>query len=201
MKLSRMRWLLVLAIAFATFFSPAETIAKPTVVLDPGHGGHDRGGVPRQRVGEKAVTLAVAQKTASKLRAAGFRVVMTRSGDYFVGLGQRCAIANSQGNAIFLSIHMNAAPRLTATGVETYYYSSRSARLGASVHREVLRVMGTENRGLRRRGFYVIRNTRCPAVLIEAGFLTNAGEARRLSSSSFQGKLAGAIAKAVEAVY
>ena len=194
-------WLLLCALSFGGLLPAPRAEAKPTIVLDPGHGGHDRGGVPGQRVAEKAVTLSVTYKTAAKLRAAGYRVIMTRTSDYFVGLGQRCAMANSQRGAVFVSIHMNSAPRLTATGVETYYYSSRSAGLASAMHREILRVMGTENRGIRRRGFYVLRRTKGPSVLLEPGFLTNSGEARRLNSSSFQDKLAGAIARAVMSKY
>lgn len=177
---------------------PCATATAATVVIDAGHGGHDRGGVPGQKAVEKTYTLSVARKTAEKLRSAGYRVVMTRNSDDFISLGQRCSIANSSGgDAVFLSIHFNSAPRKTATGVETYYYSGRSARLAASVHREVLSLMGTENRGVRQRGFYVIRNTRIPAVLVEPGFLSTESEARRLSSSAFQDRLATALARAV----
>lgn len=176
---------------------PGSARAVSTVVLDPGHGGFDRGGMPGQRVPEKGFTLQVAQRVASKLRAAGVHVVMTRNSDTFVGLTARCATANAQSNALFLSIHFNAAPRTTATGVETYYYSGRSASLAAAVHRRVVRLMGTPDRGIRQRGFYVIRHTNCPAVLVEPGFLTNSGEVARLSSSSFQDALAGALAQAI----
>jgi len=198
--MNRLRVVFLLLLGLAGLSSPPSMPAA-TVVIDAGHGGHDRGGVPGQRVGEKGVTLAVAIKTAARLRAAGYHVVLTRSGDYFVGLTQRCGIANSQRDAVFLSIHFNAAPRLSATGVETYYYSGRSGKLAAAVHREVLRVMGTENRGVRQRGFFVIRRTSCPSVLVEPGFLTNAAEARRLSSPGFQDTLAGALARAVMAVH
>jgi N-acetylmuramoyl-L-alanine amidase len=188
--------LLLLALA-----APVTSRAVSTIVIDAGHGGIDRGGQPGQRATEKIYTLAVAQKLSGKLRAAGFRVVLTRSGDYFVGLSQRCAVANSQRDAAFLSIHFNAAPRAGASGVETYYYSGRSRSLAEAVHREVLRVMGTENRGIRQRGFYVIRHTSCPAVLIESGFLTNPQEVRRLGSSAFQDQLAGAMARAIISRY
>lgn len=196
--MKRFRALPVLALLLAAALLFPLAAGAATVVIDAGHGGHDRGGVPGQKAVEKTYTLAVARKTASKLREAGYRVVLTRSDDTFVGLGQRCAIANSAGgDAVFLSIHFNSAPRKTATGVETYYYSGRSAKLAASVHREVLGLMGTENRGVRQRGFYVIRNTRIPSVLVEPGFLSTSSEASRLSSSSFQDRLATALARAV----
>jgi N-acetylmuramoyl-L-alanine amidase len=170
------------------------------VVIDAGHGGHDRGGGPRQRIPEKPYTLDVAKRLQSILASAGYRTVMTRSGDYFVGLGGRCAIANRERDAIFVSIHFNSAPREGADGIETYYYTGRSGGLAAAVHREVVRAAGTDNRGVRRRGFYVIRNTRIPSILCELGFLTNRAEAKRISgSSAYRQKLAEAVARGIRA--
>ena len=109
---------------------------------------------------------------------------MTRDGDYFVTLGSRCAIANKQRDAIFVSVHFNSARREGADGIETYYYTGRSGSLASAIHRELVRTAGTENRGVRRRGFYVVRRTRIPAVLVECGFLTNRREASRISGSA-----------------
>jgi N-acetylmuramoyl-L-alanine amidase len=199
MKRFRVVFLVLLAV-WAVAIPPVAR-AVSTVVVDAGHGGIDRGGMPGQKVPEKGYTLAVARRLASRLRDAGFKVVMTRDSDEFVGLRERCAIANSQSNAIFISVHFNGAPRTGATGVETYYYTGQSAPLAAAVHREVLRLMGTPDRHVRHRGFYVIRKTNCPAVLVEPGFLTNADEVRRLDSSAFQDRLAGALAKAIISKY
>jgi N-acetylmuramoyl-L-alanine amidase len=173
-----------------------------TVVIDAGHGGHDRGGGPGQRIPEKPYTLDIAQRLQRILAAAGYKTVMTRNGDYFVTLGGRCGIANAQRDAIFVSVHLNSAPRLGADGIETYYYSSQSARLASAIHSRVVSAAGTENRGVRRRGFYVIRNTRIPAVLCECGFLTNPAEGKRISTSGdHRQKLAQAIANGVMATY
>jgi N-acetylmuramoyl-L-alanine amidase len=152
----------------------AEVLAGRTVVIDAGHGGHDRGGVPGQRLAEKTYTLDVAKRLRKRLNGAGFRTLMTRDSDDFVGLQQRCDVANAQRDAIFISVHFNSAPREGANGIETYYYSSGSQKLAAAVHKAVLRAAGTEDRHVRKRGFYVIRNTKAPAVLAELGFLTSA---------------------------
>ncbi len=171
---------------------PAQAFS--TVVIDAGHGGHDRGGVPGQRYSEKMYALDVAQRVRSGLRAAGLRVVMTRANDTFIGLGTRCSIANSQRDAIFVSIHFNSAPREGADGIETYYYSSKSASLAGAIHPRVVRAAGTEDRFVRKRGFYVLRNTRIPAVLCELGFLTNRVEGARVAgSASHRQKLADAV--------
>lgn len=182
--------------------SAAPAWARPTVVIDAGHGGHDRGGVPGDRYPEKVYTLDVSRRLEARLRQMGYRTVMTRRGDYFVPLNDRCYIANSQRNAIFVSVHFNSAPREGADGVETYYYGRRSGSFAAAVHRQVVRAAGTENRGVRQRGFYVIRNTRVPAILVECGFLTNRAEGRRIAGSgAHRQRLADAIAIGIRSRY
>ncbi len=177
-------------------------ISRPVVVIDAGHGGHDRGGMPGQRVPEKGYALDVSRRLESILGSAGYRTVMTRRKDVFVSLGDRVAIANQQRNAIFVSIHFNAAPNRDATGIETYYGSGRSsARLAAAIHSRVLRASGSEDRRVRSRGFHVLRKSKVPAVLCELGFLTNRGEARQIASGSHRQKLAEAIAAGISSRY
>ena len=168
-----------------------------TVVIDAGHGGYDRGGIPGQRVSEKDMTLDVARRLKSVLEASGYRVVMTRDSDVFVPLGTRCAIANSNRNAIFVSVHFNSATRRGASGIETYFYSRDSLSLASAIHHYVAGGAPSDNRGVRRRGYYVLRRTNMPAVLVECGFLTNPTEAGYAQNASYRQKLAEAIAAGV----
>jgi N-acetylmuramoyl-L-alanine amidase len=127
---------------------------------------------------------------------------MTRSGDYFVGLRERCNIANRTRGAVFVSVHFNSAKREGANGIETYYYGRSSASLAAAVHKRMVRAAGTEDRRVRKRGFYVLRNTKTPAILCECGFLTNGQEGKRVATSAaHRQKLADAIADGVIAYY
>ena len=168
-----------------------------TVVIDAGHGGYDRGGIPGQRVSEKDMTLDVARRLKGVLAASGYRVVMTRDSDVFVPLGTRCAIANSYRNAIFVSVHFNSATRSGASGIETYFYSRDSLSLASAIHHYVAGGAPSDNRGVRRRGYYVLRRTNMPAVLVECGFLTNPSEAAYAQNASYRQKLAEAIAAGV----
>ena len=168
-----------------------------TVVIDAGHGGYDRGGIPGQRIAEKDMTLDVAQRLKNVLSASGYRVVMTRSTDVFVPLGGRVAIANSYRNAIFVCIHFNATGRSGASGIETYFYSRESLPLASAIHYYVTGGAPSANRGVRRRGYYVLRRTSIPAVLIECGFLTNPTEAAYAQSVSYRQKLAEEIAAGI----
>ncbi len=168
-----------------------------TVVIDAGHGGHDRGGIPGQRVAEKDMTLDVARRLRNVLSGRGYRVVMTRDSDVFVPLGTRVAIANSYRNAIFVCIHFNATGRRGASGIETYFYGRDSLPLASAIHYYVAGGAPSDNRGVRRRGYYVLRKTRIPAVLVECGFLTNPTEAAYAQSASYRQKLAEEIAAGV----
>ena len=171
--------------------------SSPTIVIDAGHGGHDRGGIPGQRVSEKDMTLDVARRLKGVLEANGYRVVMTRDSDVFVPLGTRTAIANSYRNAIFVSVHFNSATRRGASGIETYFYSRGSLALASAIHHYVAGGAPSENRGVRRRGYFVLRRTNMPAVLVECGFLTNPTEAAYAQNASYRQKLAEAIAAGV----
>src|SRR5437773_1747086 len=177
--------------------SSASSSAPITVVIDAGHGGHDRGGIPGQSVAEKEMTLDVAQRLRNVLAASGYRVVMTRDSDVFVPLGTRVAIANSYGNAIFVCIHFNATKRAGASGIETYFYSRDSLPLASAIHYFVTGGAPSANRGVRRRGYYVLRRTSVPAVLVECGFLTNPTEAAYAQSASYRHTLAEEIAAGV----
>ncbi len=168
-----------------------------TVVIDAGHGGHDRGGIPGQRVAEKVMTLDVAQRLRNVLEASGYHVVMTRDSDVFVPLGTRVAIANSYRNAIFVCVHFNATNRSGASGIETYFYSRDSLPLASAIHHFVVGGAPSASRGVRRRGYYVLRKTSIPAVLVECGFLTNPTEAAYAQTASYRQKLAEEIAAGV----
>jgi N-acetylmuramoyl-L-alanine amidase len=171
--------------------------SSTTVVIDAGHGGYDRGGIPGQSVSEKEMTLDVAQRLKKALAANGYRVVMTRDSDVFVPLGTRVAIANSYANSIFVSIHFNSAKRSGAGGIETYFYNRESLPLASAIHYFVAGGAPSSNRNVRRRGYYVLRKTTVPAVLVECGFLTNPTEAALAQTASYRQKLAEEIAAGV----
>src|SRR5438477_5638298 len=171
--------------------------SSTAVVIDAGHGGFDRGGIPGQRIPEKEMTLDVAQRLKTLLAASGYRVIMTRDSDVFVPLPTRVAIANSYGNAIFVCIHFNSSKRMGAGGIETYFYSRESLPLASAIHYYVAGGAPSSNRGVRRRGFYVLRKTTVPAVLVECGFLTNPTEGQYVQTAAYRQKLAEEIAAGV----
>ena len=196
-------WLTLLSALIVAGCTGAERMAAygpqgfDTVVIDAGHGGIDRGGGPGQVIPEKPYTLDTALRLQRALSRRGFRTVMTRTSDVFVPLPERVSIANSNRNAIFISIHYNSAPRVDAHGYETYYYRSDSFGLAVRLHRAQLGTFNTEDRHVRQRGFFVLRRPSIPAVLCEGGFLTNPGEGRVVLDPSYRQRWADNIADAL----
>lgn len=172
--------------------------ARPVVVLDPGHGGFD-GGAYWGGVKEKRLTLSIAQRVETVLRARGIRTAMTRRSDRFVPLQSRAAVANGYRSAVLVSIHCNADPRRRARGIETFYTGSAGYRLARSIHTRLDSRTSTPNRGIKRRGLMVLTKTRGAAALVECGFLTSPAERRLLTTASYQKRIAQAIADGITA--
>ena len=190
------RCLMAIAFLLATATEAAPRYFR-TVVIDAGHGGHDRGGIPGQKASEKDVALATAKRVESALKAAGIQTIMTRSSDRFVTLGGRVAIANAHRDALFLSIHYNSSTNEDAKGIETYYGGAASKGVAERIHRAVVSGTGAVDRKVRKGRYYVLRKSRAAAVLVECGFLTNKDEAGRAKSASYQKKIAEQIAAAL----
>jgi N-acetylmuramoyl-L-alanine amidase len=186
-----------IVIPFIVIADTRADVPFSTVVIDPGHGGRDRGGIPSQIVPEKTVALDTALRLQKFLQRAGLRTVMTRTTDVFIPLSVRSAIANAESDAIFVSIHYNAARRSGAHGIETYSKSKRGAVLAARIQRQIVTRVGTENRGIRSAKFFVLRKTRLPAVLVECGFLTNPVEAQLALTPAYREQLAEQIAAGI----
>jgi N-acetylmuramoyl-L-alanine amidase len=185
---------------FWLFVTHISTIAngRPSVVIvDPGHGGFDRGGIPRLSLAEKELTLDTAKRLSRILRSRSeIKVVMTRDDDTFVSLPRRTAVANRYAgkDAVFISIHYNAGLRERAYGIETYYNNRRAYRLAALVHPRVIQAADSIDRGIRHRGYWVLRANRLPAILVECGFMTNRAEAGRIQRARYRDRIARAIA-------
>lgn len=199
-----------------------------TIVLDPGHGGQDTGTRNvAQKLDEKVFALDVAKRVERLLVATdpSWRVLLTRGDDRFVTLADRARFANEAGADLFVSIHFNAVANNPAVrGTETYILTPRHQRstsstlraesdgdeqagnrhdhwnavLGAQLHRHLLAKLKTQDRGYKRARFAVLRLVDCPAVLVEAGYLSNDAEARRIADPAFRGDIAEAIVAGIQ---
>ncbi len=227
--------LLVLTISFVWFVAPSKPthlIAKPrkppvrtsvrqVVVLDPGHGGQDSGAMCGT-VLEKDLTLDVALRAATLLRAAGYATVLTRDDDRYLSLAERAAVGNRAENSLFVSIHFNDDARPAASGVETYYaecqsvsrfgflswlpflrppedepLTAKSESLARFLQAALVKQTSALDRGTKRERFYVIANVRNPAALVEGGFITNKSDVTKLATTEYRQQIASAISDGV----
>ena len=149
------------------------------------------------RVLEKEVALDVAIRVQRRLRAAGLRVIMTRSNDTFIPLDDRVEIFNRQRDSIAVAIHFNDSRRLSAHGMETYHNGKGTTELAGRIERAISACPGGENRGIHRANYRVLRNARGPALLVECAYLSNPEEAARAADPVFREQIACAIARAI----
>ena len=197
-------------------------------MLDPGHGGMSVG--TRSIVGnryEKEFSLDWARRLQPLLEARGWRVFLTRTNDFEVGLAERVRLADTAGADLFISLHFNSAfPNQAPSGIETYCltpsgmpstlvrgypddvtvtfpnnaYDAENLRLGFRIQRSLLSLSGASDRGIRRARFMeVLRGQKRAAVLIEGGYLSNPEDARRIGTPEYRQRLALGVAQALEA--
>lgn len=197
----------------------ARRHALRRIILDPGHGGFDRGASGR-RVVEKYLTLKIARRTAEILRKCGYEVILTRNSDFLVPLNQRSAFANRYRGDIFISLHCNSSTDRRAAGIEIYCLTPAGASstnqrkslnisypgnsfdannflLAFEVQKSMLFRTKGGDRGVRRGRFAVLRGLKMPGVLLEMGFLSNSAEELKLLSPNYQEQIARAVAVGV----
>jgi len=213
------------ALADAFFRLPAT---NRTVVIDAGHGGRDSGALGTTgHEQEKNYTLDWARRLTPLLEARGWRVVLTRTNDVELSLADRVALADRVNADLFLSLHFNSGiPNRDLVGLETYCltptgmpsnlirdydeddvraahpnnaFDEQNVQLASRLHGSILRATGAVDRGVRRARFMaVLRGQNRPAVLIEGGYLSNVGEARRIAKPEYRQALAEGVARALE---
>jgi N-acetylmuramoyl-L-alanine amidase len=196
---SRIKQITQVLLAFScTLQAKAGAADFSRVVIDAGHGGHDRGG-GFSHTYEKHLALDVARRLDLYLKSQGINTTLTRDRDKFVSLSKRVAISHAAGDAIFISIHFNYARRRSASGIETFYNArnANSRRLAQMVQSAALYKTRSKNRGVKHARFHVLARNRQPAILFECAFLTNSSDRHRALDPVYRQKIAEALAMAV----
>lgn len=178
---------LTVALLGSWIASSAATEAFTRVVIDPGHGGKDPGSSAFGLV-EKNLTLDLAKRIKRILESKGISAVLTRDGDEFIELEDRAALANSTPGSIFISVHFNGHGDRSISGTETLYWpgSDTGRELASYVQSELGRRLVSRNRGFKPKRLKVLEETKCTAVLVECGFITNRWEAQRSGAEWFR---------------
>jgi len=207
--------------------APLAFATNRLVVIDPGHGGINAGTLSvLDRRPEKEFTLDWARRMQPLLEQEGWQVVLTRTNDVDIALSNRVTMAELRHADLFLSLHFNSmAPDQRPIGLATFCltpmgmpsnvtrgfpdvlfqsfpnnnFDAQNVQLAEQLQRALLHATGMEDRGVNRARFIgVLRGQRRPSVLIEAGFLSNPHEAKRIESPDFRQKLAEAVAAALK---
>ena len=183
-----------------------------TIILDAGHGGEDGGAVgtvDEREIYEKDINLTVTLMLRDLLEKEGFNVILTRETDTLLydrnteykgrkkalDLAARLAIGQNTPDATFISIHMNAFPQKQYRGLQVYYSPNHpaSATIARTIQSQTVQLLQPDNtRAVKRAdsNIYLLHHMKCPAVLVECGFLSNEEECRLLCDKGYQEKLA-----------
>jgi N-acetylmuramoyl-L-alanine amidase len=192
-------------------------VADKVVVIDPGHGGDDLGQTGNG-LAEAEVAADVAAKVEGRLAAIGTQVLLTRSVITVNGAGapiaradesDRADFANEVGADLVVSIHLDAAVSGSPNGCATFYYgadrfgggSVLGAQFAQLVQDEIIARTDLVDCGTHPKTWDLLRRTRMPAVRLECGYVSNTGDAARLSDSGFRGVVADSVAAAVVAFF
>lgn len=174
---------------------------EPLIYIDPGHGGSDPGAVGVGGIHEADIALAIGLKLKTLLDNGGFRTMISRTSDTYVGLYDRPAQANNAGADAFVSIHCDAFNSSSANGTTVLYYpngyngDTRDNKTFAQIiHDNLMKEINTTDRGLSERPRLVVLNqTKMVAVLVETGFVTSPTDEKLLTDDNFQWKIAQGI--------
>lgn len=157
------------------------------IVIDPGHGGQDKGTSGYRGTFEKNITLSTAMKLYQKLQNAGANVILTRSDDHYVSLPARVGIGESNHADAFISIHFDSLKEdQSVTGHTTYYYHDNQKELANDINQGISASVSIKDRGVRFGDFHVIRENNAPAVLTELGYLSNPNEELLINTQQYQ---------------
>ncbi len=196
--------LLLSALFINTKVNALMPLSGKIIVIDPGHGGKDPG-TTSNTIYEKDINLAISEHLEIELAKAGATVILTRNGDYDLSspnarwrkksdFDNRIALINNSKADLYLSIHLNYLTDTTYYGPQVFYLDDKTLNL-ATIIQETLNASLDTKRPIKQipKQTYMYDKLNIPGVLIECGFLSNYEEKTKLTTSSYQQKLASII--------
>ncbi|MDQ1681621.1 MAG: N-acetylmuramoyl-L-alanine amidase [Frankiaceae bacterium] len=193
---------------FERFHASVRTLAGRSVLLDPGHGGDDKG-IQAHGLIEAELMTDLAARIEGRLVATGVQVYLTRGPELELSDVDRARFANAAEADLLISLHMDEHPDPAANGVATYYYGSPERNMGSVlgerfaslVQEEIIGRTGLLDCRTHAKTWDLLRLTRMPAVRIDLGYLTNADDANRVAAGDFRDAVAEAIVVAIQRLY
>ncbi len=198
---------LILVYAAALRYPAAETMGnadRPTLVIDPGHGGIDGGALAFDGTKESNINLEIGLKLRELAKFCGYDFFMTREDDSrrtdilsyseHEDLVHRTELINSVPHGVLISIHQNFFPTSQPSGAQVLYApGEESRRFGELTHGELISLLQPENRRVAvpaPKELYITSKVNCPAILVECGFLSNPSDLSRLKEDDYQTQIA-----------
>lgn len=188
---------LIVAIGMFYAFSSIKNNEKIRVVIDAGHGGEDFGATSLD-VLEKKLSLAIVSKIKAKNTNENVELLFTREEDKLVTLSERVEKINAFNPDLVLSVHINNSKNIHYEGVEAYVskdleFSAKSEKLAT----KFLEILGNKtdlkSRGVKSAPFYILKKSKCPSIIVELGFISNASDRAFITSEDNQNKVAEAV--------
>jgi N-acetylmuramoyl-L-alanine amidase len=177
------------------------------IVVDPGHGGPDRG-IVVAGVSEADLMWDLARRLVGRMTATGMDAMLSRQENACPTEAERAAFANAAAADLVLSLHTDANRSMHAQGIATFHFgnglgvtSTVGEALAGFIHRELLARTGMQDCRTQGRTWELLRLTRMPAVRVEIGYLTNLGDRRRLLDPAFRDIVAEGVLVAVKRLY
>lgn len=146
-----------------------------TIFIDLGHGGTDSGAVGNG-IKEKDIVLNVGKEIKNLLNNYECKVILSRESDTYPTLNDRVVLSNNFKSDIFVSIHCNSFSDSSVRGIETYCYKkSSNNKLAETIHKNILKDtrLYIKDRGVKENSYFVLKNTKCKACLVELAFISN----------------------------
>ena len=180
-----------------------KDIKDCTIVIDPGHGGAEKGAIGCLGDAEKDINLKIALELQKILTKKGFNVLMTRDVDCNVELNERTEFAKENEAEIFVSIHLNSIGDVPMNvhktrGTSVYYFNNNSKELAEILEKSVPTAAGTRHDGVKTASFAVIRPTNYVGVLVETAYMTNPMDSMLYRNEHFAKKAAKGISNGIE---
>lgn len=198
--LTRKKLLIIITITtFYAFFHclhQSHSFLKDTIIiLDPGHGGKDKGATGIQGTLEKDINLHTSKMLQRKLESYGATVFLTREDDSFISLSKRVSFATKKDADLFISIHYNSSPSPNPEGITSFY--SKDSSLATIIHEHILDSIKSKDRHVLFGDYYVLRENTIPSTLLELGFISNKAEEQYILTKQYQQEITSAITRAI----
>lgn len=199
---TKIKVLVILSAAVFGLFAFKSLDTKKIIVIDAAHGGDDTGATSLNGLQEKTIVETIAKKIRAQNKNENLEIVLLREGDHFMELSERVSMINNLNPNLVISLHVNASENYSKNGVEAYISSSTKFHEQSKAKAEIMidKVAGDYfSKGeVKEASYYILKNSNCPAMTLEVGYLSNVNDRTYLVSEKGQNEIAAKILEAVK---